>query len=390
VAHGKANKPPPTIPVEGDGGSFPVPSYWKFYDLADLGAWECEPLRPIVDGIIAKGNLVYVAADTQTGKTLLGLYMAQRMLTGGDLFGRYPITPVRTVWYFVLEDPARRVQERLVDVRHEFASHPIARGQLRFIVAPGFALNDEKMWNWLELELQSAPMRLDVLFLDTYQKATPGLSSFDDQEQSRILHQLADLTRRRDLTMIVNDHLRKKPQGRGSRSQARSIDDIKGTGGKAQNADCVVLLERTNDRSYIHFRSSSKDFDVPVHIELRVAPRGSDARMKFEFVRDLPIDGRPRAGPQKSRGRPIALSPDDVMRALRSGDWMGARAIANACGGSAATTRRRLDGLVQAGAVAASGNGKARLYKVTNGACCAEHTDRTVLAQKQRDDSSEF
>src|SRR5262245_47940973 len=105
------------VPGDADDPPFVPPPYWRDYDLADLGTWDCEPLVPIVDGIIARGNLVYIAAETQTGKTLLGLYLAQRILARGDLFGKYPITPVQTVWYLVLEDPARRVQDRLLDVR---------------------------------------------------------------------------------------------------------------------------------------------------------------------------------------------------------------------------------------------------------------------------------
>jgi RecA-family ATPase len=45
-------------------------------------------------GLIARGNCVYVAAASQTGKTLLGVYLARKLVTGGKLFDRYAITPV--------------------------------------------------------------------------------------------------------------------------------------------------------------------------------------------------------------------------------------------------------------------------------------------------------
>ena len=70
-------------------------------------------------------------AETQTGKTLLALYLAQRFIAGGSLFGKYAITPVQTVWYLVLEDPARRMQERLLDVRQEFAREPRSQRRTR-------------------------------------------------------------------------------------------------------------------------------------------------------------------------------------------------------------------------------------------------------------------
>ena len=83
-----------------------------------------------------------------------------------------------------------------------------------------------------------------MVFLDTYQKATPGLNSFDDAAQSHLLHRLLDLTRRRGLTLLVNDHLRKQP-AQGKRRQQISKEEIKGTGGKVANTDCVILLART-------------------------------------------------------------------------------------------------------------------------------------------------
>jgi len=319
-----------------------------------------------VDGIIARGNLVYVAAETQTGKTLLGLYVAQRMLVGGDLFGKYPITPVQTVWYLVLEDPARRVQDRLLDVRKEFTGLEIARDRLQFRVIPGFALNNLKMMTWFELQLELSSPHPDVLFLDTYQKATPGLSSFDDPAQSRILHDLADLTRRRKLTMIVMDHVRKKPQSRG-RPQSIGIDDIKGTGGKAQNADCVVLLERDrHERSDLYFSSYSKDFETPIRIKLRVAPKGFQEGLKFTYVEELTPP--PVATARQRHGRPTTLSSDAVLQVLQPGSWMSGPAIAKACGASPATMRRRLKALAQAGAVFTNDReGKARRYRVING-----------------------
>ena len=44
-----------------------------------------------------------------------------------------------------------------------------------------------------------------VVFLDTYQKATPGLTSYDDEKQSVILQRLANMTRRLGVTIIVLD-----------------------------------------------------------------------------------------------------------------------------------------------------------------------------------------
>jgi hypothetical protein len=90
---------------EQDASMFTVPKHWKRRDLADLRNWQCDPLEPIVDGMIARGNVVYVAAETQTGKTLLKLYMARKMIQGGDIFGKFKITPVDKIYIWFSRIP---------------------------------------------------------------------------------------------------------------------------------------------------------------------------------------------------------------------------------------------------------------------------------------------
>src|SRR5207247_432676 len=176
-----ASKPPPASnnngktrpflkeePVVEPADQWHVPSHWKRLDLADLHEWQCEPLVPLIDGIIARGNLVYVAAETQTGKTLLGLYIARKLLQVGKLFEKHSITPIDRLLYLVLEDPDRRAKDRLLDTDHEFVE-PVDRERCIFHIAPGFNLSDSKMFTWMEQVITSE--RREVVFLDTYQKA---------------------------------------------------------------------------------------------------------------------------------------------------------------------------------------------------------------------------
>jgi hypothetical protein len=260
----------------------PTPAHWQRLDLADLADWPCDPLEPIVEGWFARRTLVYVAAETQTGKTLLFLYVLWRSVHGGRLFDRYAVTPVERVAYLVLEDPARRIRDRFVDMAKEFPT-PVARERCVLHIAPGFTLTDEKFWAWLEHII--ATERRQLVILDTYQRATPGVESFDDKAQGPILHRLAELPRRFDVTIIVIDHVRKRANT-GRRRSDIGIDDIKGSGGKAQNADAVILLARTPDRKQLTVQVFGKDFDEPIRILLRVAPKGS-ADPKFTYIGDL-------------------------------------------------------------------------------------------------------
>jgi hypothetical protein len=58
------------------------------------------------------------------------------MMQAGALFGKYAVAPVARLLCPVLEDPDRRIQDRLRDIDHEFQV-PIDRDRCIFHVAPG-------------------------------------------------------------------------------------------------------------------------------------------------------------------------------------------------------------------------------------------------------------
>lgn len=101
-----------------------------------------------------------------------------------------------------------------------------------------------------------------------------------------------------------------------------TIDDLKGTGGKAQNADCVILMERTTDRKQIRFQSFSKDFDNPVRILLNVAPRGSK-EPKFTYAGDLDALGQASSKKAEAAKR-------SILDAMKPGEWLTKSEIAAA------------------------------------------------------------
>jgi len=325
-----------------------VPSQWKRLDLADLDSWDVEPLVPIIDGIMARGNIVYVAAETQTGKTLKFPYIARKLLHAGKLYDRFDITPVQRIGYFVLEDPARRIHARMMDTAHEFS--PIEPGHLTFHIAPGFKLNDERMFAWLETIIIAEHM--DVIFIDTYQKATPGITSFDDEKQSVILHRLTDLRDRIGITIVILDHVRKRQNG-GKRLDL-TIDDIRGTGAKAQNADTVILMDRTADKKQIKFQAYPKDWDKPIRILLNVAPRGSK-EPKFTYAGDLEQLG----ADSKAKG---AANRQKVLDCFLNTDRLSTSEVANRTGLSEPTSRSHLRHWLEADKLDSCGKGPARRY----------------------------
>ena len=323
------------------------PKDWRLLDAADVEDWKCSPLMVQIEGIIALGNLVLLAAATQTGKTLLTLYMALLLACGGKLFGKFNVTPVTKILYLCLEDPDRRIQSRILDIQSAEPALKPKKRAFQIYFASGLTLTDDRYFDYLENLIQKK--KFAVVFLDTYQKATPELSSFDDAEQSKILHRLVELTRKYLVTIIVLDHLR-KAQGPRKR-QTVTIDDIKGTGGKAQNADCVILLHRMGRRQ-LSFESQSKDFDEPVELSLDVSPQGS-GEPKFQVSASL-------FGHQSPADRKRAK----VLEAIKPGEKLSSGEVAARAKVSPATALRYLKELVVDGKVKVTGTGRWTRYSL--------------------------
>ncbi len=342
-----------TVKSGSESQVFTPPEHWRMLDVADVRHWKCFPLIPLVEGIIALGNLVLIAAPTQTWKTLLGLDMAAMLTREGKLFGKFPVTGGLKVLYLALEDPDRRIKDRLLDIRSGIAGKELVPDKDRLIVhfASGLSLRDDYYFAYIENLIVEE--RFNVVFLDTYQKATPGLSSFNDEEQSRILHRLSDLTRKHEVTVIVLDHLRKELTQKARRTI--TIDDIKGTGGKAQNADVVILLESVGDHQ-MSFRSFSKDWDTPVQILVEVSPQGS-GEPKFQYMSDLKTGG---GGKNKKRMK--------VFNAIKPGEEVSNGELVERTGFSASSVRIYLGELIaeefiaQGKKLKKTGEGKATRY----------------------------
>jgi len=319
---------------------------WRMIPLADTPNWKVSKLVPVVEGIIGSENLVFIAAPTQSRKTLLGLYMLILLDRGGKLFGKFPVAGGHNVLYVVLEDPDRRIKARLMDIDQGMDGE-FAHCRSTVFQALGLSINDPEYFSVLEEAIVDGGF--DVVFIDTYQKATPGMSSFEDKEQSVILHRLSNLTRKHHATVIVLDHLRKDMnQGRGRRHV--TIDDIKGTGGKAQNADVIILLENMGE-SRMAFHSFSKDWETPVNILVDVSPQDS-GDPKFQYAGEV------------AEGRNLEASHQKLLDAIEPGEEVSSGDLVKRTGGKTSTVGRYLTVLTDQGKLIKTGKGKGTRYQL--------------------------
>jgi hypothetical protein len=263
---------------ESQGQGFKPPAHWTMRDVSDVASWPIKKIEWVIEDVAARGTLVWVSADSQTGKTLIGLYNALQIIKGGLLYGQFKINPVERILYLVLEDPDRRIQDRILDILHH-ESVGIDPGRFITYFAGGLNLGDEAQLDFLD----NLMAQYDVVYLDTYQKATPGILSFDDVKQSLIIHRLWAMTRKHNTLLFVNDHFRVAAESRGKKKQEPNKSRTKGTGGKIQNADCAISMDKEGDK--IRVKIESKDSGDRFFM-LQVAPKSSTEE-KFTWIGDL-------------------------------------------------------------------------------------------------------
>lgn len=345
-------EPPPWEDARPEN-AFTAPPHWKLLDVSKVREWNCEPLDWVVEHIIARDNLVWVSADSQSGKTLLGLYMSLQFLQEGKLYGKFPIKPVKKILYLGLEDPDRRFQERILDMMRE-GDTPIDPDRFHVYIAPGLTINDDLKWAWLVNFIETGGY--DLVYLDTFQRATPGISSFDDAKQSGILHRLLDLVRRLKIVIIVHDHLAKNREKK--RDAEMSMHDTKGSVNKEGNADCMIRLQiETITPRRIAIRVWLKEADQETGFLLDVAPKGSTDGPKYTYAGDLiALAKTAKAKGEKTR--------NEIISAMQGASWISTGELAAITRLSLDTIQRHLKKLTAERIVEAEGEGKLRRYRL--------------------------
>jgi len=339
----------------GSQPTFTRPDHWLTLDGGLPESWDCAPIRWAAAGLFARGSLVVLAAESQAGKTLLTLHTCRRLLIGGKLYGYFDIDPLNRILFLVLEDPPRRCKSRLIDSARE-GEPTIAPGRLDMAFWPGFSLSEEGHFGLLEATIERE--HYDMVVLDTFGRATPGILSYDDEKLSIILHRLLAITRKYDVILWINDHLRKAPdKGRAKRELSQA--DVKGTGAKIQNSDAYYLLSR--DGSRLQITGSCKDRDSKVGFLLDVAREGDRSVPKFSYAGDL----QQMAGDMAQLGE---ANRRKVLEMIPAAGTISRAEIVAATGLKDPTVKKHLSALLEVGQIGTNGRkGKAIRYQSATG-----------------------
>jgi len=197
----------PLAPDWTSGGSaalaavHPIPPRTS-WTAAELMACEFPEPRWAVPGVIAEG-LTLLAGAPKVGKSWLALGLGIAVATGGKALGALDVT-AGDVLYLALEDPPRRLQERLAKV----LAGATAPGRLTLSIAcePIPAGGAQRICAWLDAHPDSRLVVVDV-FAKVRGAGTANGSQYEaDYAAMSALKQIAD---RYGVAIVVVHHTRK-------------------------------------------------------------------------------------------------------------------------------------------------------------------------------------
>ena len=200
------------------------------WTAAELMACDFPEPRWAVPGIIAEGVTILAGAP-KVGKSWLALGLGIAVATGGKALGTLDVTE-GDVLYLALEDPPRRLQDRLAKV----LCGVTAPGRLTLSIAcePIPAGGAERISAWLDAHPDARLVIVDVFAKVRGAGNANGNQYEADYTAMSALKRIAD---NYGVAILVLHHVRKA-------SSEDFLNEVSGTNGLAGAADAIAVLRR--------------------------------------------------------------------------------------------------------------------------------------------------
>ena len=307
----------------------PVPEYGD-----DLLADTIPPPRPIVDGLLHEGMLLF-GGKSKRGKSWLMLDLALAVATGNPVWQHFSTLEPQPVLYLALEDGRGRIQRRLRAIQPGIQT----TGKLQLLY--DFPLLNDGGIERLRHYIETWHYRLVVLdVLARVEPAAKGHSDKTYHDIYRMFAPLQDLHRRHPFCLAMLTHLRK--------AEAEDIfDTLHGSVAYQGAQDTLWVLERPprDAVGVLHLREKDSD-DQALHVsfvdghweflgydtEVKLSQGRQDILELFEEKeRALSIDeilkglSRPRSRYQTVRKTLQRMVQDEQLVRLDRGRYAAAR-----------------------------------------------------------------
>jgi hypothetical protein len=217
-----------------------------FWSAADLLAAEFEPPRWAVPDLLAEG-LNILGAPPKSGKSYFALHCAVAVPAGGLALGSIQVERGEVV-YFALEDPARRLQERL---RAALQGSPAPAG-LDFATAlPRLDKGGvEEIDGWLSNHANPRLVIVDVFARVRRADKSAGNAYQQDYEAVQPLKDVAD---KHCVAILVIHHTRKQ-------DDPDFMATVSGSYGVTGPADAVLVMKRKRSQAVTELHVTSRDY----------------------------------------------------------------------------------------------------------------------------------
>lgn len=223
------------------------PSRRTSYTAAELLETEFPEPRYAVPGILAEG-LNFEAGPPKMGKSWKALNIALAVAAGGHALGKIPVEQGE-VLYLALEDPPRRLKERL---RMILRDEPAPVGlhfetSWRRLGAGG----EEDIRAWLEAHPDAR-----LVVVDVFAKVRPQVSDRADRYAAdyHSMEPLKEIADDFGIAVFVLHHTRKA-------ASEDYVDAVSGTQGLAGAADAILVLRRARGQADAELHVTGRDVE---------------------------------------------------------------------------------------------------------------------------------
>jgi DNA-binding Lrp family transcriptional regulator len=318
--------PPDEPPRRATVATVPaVRTSWTAVDL--LAATFPEP-RWAVPGILAEG-LNLLAGAPKLGKSWLGLNVCAAVAAGGRALGRVPVTRGDAL-YLALEDPPRRLQQRLTMTLDGGQAPPGLSFETAWpCMSDGGA---EQLDTWLAAHPGCRLVVVDVL-AKVRGTIDDRASRYDaDYAAMNTLKALAD---HHGVAMLVLHHTRKA-------ASDDFLDTVSGTHGLAGAADAVLVMRRARNSADAVLHLTGRDVEEAEHA-MRFDPTSGTWTLLDGPAGDYDLSDTRRR----------------ILTALRDfAEPLGPTGVAEVTGLSVDVTKQRLREMAEAGQLGQRGRGQ--------------------------------
>lgn len=221
------------------------------WSAADLLATDFPPPRYAVPGVVTEGLNLF-AGPPKIGKSRVAMGLVVAVATGGYAFGKVPCDKGEAA-YLALEDPPRRLQERLRGILHGEPAPPGLRFDTHW--PPLNEGGADQLDAGLAAHPDTRLVVVDVLEKVRGPVNDRGSMYGQDYAAMATLKEVAD---RHRVAMLVVHHVRKA----GSEDY---VNTVSGTHGLAGAADTILVMARARNSTEAKLSITGRDVEEAEH-----------------------------------------------------------------------------------------------------------------------------